>query len=119
LLDNTVGVVVQRGCAKWRARVIRNWLLIHILLPELENKHQGKVNKLSCQPTKYSAQQQHHKLDKKWVLSSPVFNKAFPKRKNKKLKSIIPCQNNKGPNTSGWPQFLIKMASGESSLGPQ
>jgi len=30
LLDNTVGEVVQRGCAKWRARVIRNWLLILI-----------------------------------------------------------------------------------------
>jgi len=30
LLDNTVGVVVQRGCAKWRARVITNWLLILI-----------------------------------------------------------------------------------------
>jgi len=30
LLDNTVGVVVQRGCAKWRAREIRNWLLILI-----------------------------------------------------------------------------------------
>jgi len=28
LLDNTVGVVVQRGCAKWSARVITNWLLI-------------------------------------------------------------------------------------------
>jgi len=25
-----VGMVVQRGCAKWRARVVRNWLLIHI-----------------------------------------------------------------------------------------
>jgi len=28
LLDNTVGVVVQRGCAKWSALVITNWLLI-------------------------------------------------------------------------------------------
>jgi len=30
LLDNTVGGVVQCGCAKWRARVITNWLLILI-----------------------------------------------------------------------------------------
>jgi len=34
LLDNTVGVVVQRGCAKWSARVITNWLLILNTLPE-------------------------------------------------------------------------------------
>jgi len=34
LLDNTVGVVVQRGSAKWRARVIRNWLLILIYIAD-------------------------------------------------------------------------------------
>jgi len=38
LLDNTVGVVVQRGCANWRARVIKNWLLIHGSPPDSKNE---------------------------------------------------------------------------------